>query len=660
MGKKVLIFVVFLLSIMFAIPSFAVFEIENFIIDAQIFENGDMEVLETIEYYTDETVNGLTRNIETSNQSNKRNSAEDVILQGVYVEGHSCDEVSTAEKGESGVYTNFVSSDGIDIKLYSPFSKDYKIVQYQYILKNVAVKYNDTAELFWNFIGTEWDCKINNLNININLPETAADNTIWVYGHGSDDGTFEKKENNITLRVNNISSYQPIDARILFSKDAIGDSTKTYSSNVLNKYINEEEGMAKELEAKKALFGLTVKELGFGLSVIILIIGVIIYILFDKEIKVEKIHYFRELPYELEPEVLQYIYYGKAKSNSFYIGVLNLIKLGVYKLENTVNKVGKETQKIIYNPNHTAKLKAYQQKMVQSLNGFLEEDEQNIKSLDLIRLSSKMSNSTGSGYRNYVKNLESEKESLVGKPAKAPKSVIIISIIVLIAIIAFTALVTFLVASPDEVMMTIVFMSFITFLYGIIFANVGNSLSALTFLIFHCAFFQGGLIAIMIQAGVGWLYLPYILVFILVQYVIRIKKYSKEERQIVEYTRGLKRYLKHYSMLEDKAGITENIALWEDYFIIAIALGLNTNTINYFYNYGKEQASNLGYSIKYTNSYMDFNYGMYSSFHNYAKNSYVSHSSNYSSSSGSRHSGSSGSFSGGSSSGGGRRRRRWW
>ena len=75
MGKKVLIFVVFLLSIMFAIPSFAVFEIENFIIDAQIFENGDMEVLETIEYYTDETVNGLTRNIETSNQSNKRNSA---------------------------------------------------------------------------------------------------------------------------------------------------------------------------------------------------------------------------------------------------------------------------------------------------------------------------------------------------------------------------------------------------------------------------------------------------------------------------------------------------------------------------------------------------------------------------------------------------------
>ena len=145
---------------------------------------------------------------------------------------------------------------------------------------------------------------------------------------------------------------------------------------------SEEEGMAKELEAKKALFGLTVKELGFGLSVIILIIGVIIYILFDKEIKVEKIHYFRELPYELEPEVLQYIYYGKAKSNSFYIGVLNLIKLGVYKLENTVNKVGKETQKIIYNPNHTAKLKAYQQKMVQSLNGFLEEDEQNIKSLD--------------------------------------------------------------------------------------------------------------------------------------------------------------------------------------------------------------------------------------------------------------------------------------
>ena len=291
MKKLRLVCILFVIAILFSLPSFATFEIDNFTIDAMVLTNGDMEVRETINYYTDETVNGLTRDIEIKNQYNTTNSADSITLQGVYVDGEAYEKVDYAEKGESGVYTYYNSSEGGNITLYSPFVSEYKTVEYEYTLSNVAVKYADTAELFWNFIGSEWDCTIKNLTINIDLPGIAADDTIWVYGHGSDNGSFIKADNHISLMVSNIYAYQAVDARILFSRNAISESTKEYSKSVLNDYINKEEGMSKELEAKKVLFGLSVREVSFYLSGIILVIGIFIYIFFDKEERVEKVQY---------------------------------------------------------------------------------------------------------------------------------------------------------------------------------------------------------------------------------------------------------------------------------------------------------------------------------------------------------------------------------
>ena len=104
-------------------------------------------------------------------------------------------------------------------------------------------------------------------------------------------------------------------------------------------------------------------------------------------------------------------------------------------------------------------------------------------------------------------------------------------------------------------------------------------------------------------------------------------------------------------MLEDKDNL-QYINLWEDYFILSIALKLNNKISTYFYNYGKEQVhSNLGNSIHNMSDFNSFNYSMRSTFHSFYTSSISS------SRSGSSYSGSSGGFSGGSSSGGGGGRR---
>lgn len=661
MKKKILYIslIVFLFMIALNVPSFATFYISDFEINADINSSGDMKVKETITYYTNETVNGLTRKILTKNQFNQNNSASSMELIGVYVEGEPCDRVTYASTGDSMVYEYTTNgSYEYNIKLYTPFVTEVKTIEYDYILKDVAVRYNDIAELYWNFIGNQWDCNIQNLIINITLPELASRGTSYVYAHGSDNGIFTKYGNRITLMANYLSQYQALDARILFEREAISDSTKIVNKNVLEKYINDEEGFYKNQEEKKVFGNFSIRTLAEGLTIIILVAWFASYIFYDKEYSVEKVKYFREIPYDLEPEMIQYLYYGKVTSSSYYIGFLNLVKHGVFKLQERVNKVGKKVQTIIYNKDEKVKLSEPEQNIKNTIKGFLLKDETTgEESIDMLTLAKKMENSSGFGFRTYKKNLESEKESLFDKPAKAPKKILWLAILAIIAIIGIITVSATIVSDEymEEILMLPLFLGFITLIYLPMFATVGSQLFALLFLIFHCGAFQFACFMIMHESNVGWLYIPYLLCFIFIQYLIRIRKYSREEREAIAKIKGLRRYIKDYSMLRSKDGIVENIALWEDYFIIAIALGLNKKTINYFYHYGKEQvSSNLGMSMHYTHTYTDFHYPVYHSFYSYQRG-YTTYSS--SSSGGSSYSGSSGGFSGGSSSGGGGGRR---
>ncbi len=653
MKKKVLLTFIFLLFaiIMINNKSLAFFEVSNFEIDAEVDEQGDMTVTENIKYYTNEDTNGVTRDIELKNSDNVENSADGIELIEVSSDGLFCREIPVGygEKGDDLVYEYTRNNGSYQLKLYSPFT-GYKTVTYIYKLKNVAVKYDDTAEIYWNFIGSGWDSKIKNLNINITLPMMAADQTSYVFGHGSDNGEFTKDGNYITLSAKNIKAHQAVDARVLFSRDSIPYSNKTVNKSVLNEYINQEEGMAKAISPEIA-FGLNIFEISMFFIVLIIICAIYIYFKYDKEDNVEKPRYYREIPFGLEPEILQYFYYGKIVSSSYYIAVLNLIKLGVYRIEKGVNKVGKEVEKLIYNKNHTAKLKPYQEDIVYTINDYIDETEE--KSIDFTALDAKMSNSSHLGYESYERLLKVEKESLVGKAKKG--SVVLPIALIILLILAIAACSVIISGNGSNALFIMMFMAFLTIVYSTAFINTKSSSFVNIFLFFHCSCFQIPLIIMMVTNGIGWLYISYLLAFILIIYSARVEKLSKEEKQIIEYTKGLRRYIKHYSLLSEKEELN-NVIIWEDYFILAIALKLNNQIINYFYNYSKDRIdSNLGAAMLCTNSYLEFNTIISRPFYSYRSNFVFSTSGG--SDSGGGFSGSSGGFSGGSSSGGGGGRR---
>ena len=646
MKKKYILFTIFLLLFLIGISnskSFANFYIQNFEIDSEVLSNGDMKIEENITYYSTETKNGVTREINIKNANNSTNSADGLTLTRVKVDGKVAKKVTSGTLGDSGVYEYSTSGSTYKLKVYEPFSgTGTKTITYEYLLKNVGVRYNDTSEIYWNFIGNEWDTKISNLTINIKLPQESINGTTYVFGHGSDNGTFTKSGNNISLYAKDLKAKQALDARILFPTSALPDTTKTVNKYVLDKYINQEEGLTSKKEEPEIILGLNTKQIALALTIIVILLWIFIYFKYDKELRVKKQYYYRDIPYNLEPELLQRIYYGKKCNDSFWIAFLNLVKLGIYKIEETTNEVGKKVKLIIYQEKDIEGLKSYQKSLITTINSFFDKDK---NSIDLEKLNAKMKRSTGSGYKKFINKIEEQIEGYFGDNTKGSKRPFTLSVILMIIMITIIGLISIKI-EPMMAMMIIMFLGITTLVYSIFFSTFPLNLFTILFMGVHFSAFEGAIIGMMATSGLGVLYIPYIILFVFIQYTQRIKKLSKEEREIREQIKGLRRYIRDYSKISEKS--LENIVIWEDYLIIAIALKLNKKTINYFYDYCKQNLNNeFGVSLNSFGTYYYMDTVCHSTFDNYVRSYTQMHSS-----SGSSYSGSSGGFSGGSSSGG--------
>lgn len=655
---KLSILIFFTIIMIYNIKSLATFfDIDNYVINCELTEEGNLKVQENITYTTDEYRNGVTRDINTKNELNAKNSADLMQLESVKVDGIDYSRVPSGTNGRKGIYEYKINGNEYSIKVYTPFMYEGKTITYEYTLKNVGVKYDDIAELYWNFIGDKWDTNINNVEINIKLPRNAAQNSIYVFGHGSDNGTFEKDMNNITLKASGLQANQALDARILFSRDAMSNSSKIINKNVLQSYIkNEEEGFRKEREEAKIIGTLTIKQLVIIIVIIIIIIWIVLYLLYDKEYEVKSEKYYREIPYDLDPEMLQYIYYGKEQRNTLWITFLNLLKKGVYSIEKITNKVNVETYNITYN-NKPLDLKDYQKSFIKLLNSYMNTDEDGTKSIDLLSLKSRMKNGAEYEYRKYIENLENEKQEMFGETKKTPNIAKIVSIVVMIIVILLIGMLSL----KDIITLPMLIFELIitTIIYTVLFAQIGfKNIFLNIVLLVHFSAFQSLNINLLMNLNIGIMYIPYLLAFTLIQYVYRIKRQSKEYREARGKIKGLRNYIKDYSLLS-KSDL-EHMSLWEEYFIMAVALRVNKKATNYLYDCCNSMTNNLNFSNSLTacGTYAIFATTMREPFTRYVSSYVYPKLSSSSSSSGSRFSGGSGGFSGGSSSGGGGRWRR--
>lgn len=333
------------------------------------------------------------------------------------------------------------------------------------------------------------------------------------------------------------------------------------------------------------------------------IITLFIYLKYDKEDEIKEKKYCEKIPYDLPPELLQYIAKEKLENNSILVSVLDLIKLGVYRVETFQSRTGKKTYKFIYNEKNTVKHTRYQTELVKAINKRLTLNQNNELEMDLLKFGDYHNNILKRELEEYEKKIKLERNRLFGPTKKAPKWVKVLGY-VLVAITCFIIAYVGDFFSFKNVEYVALWMFFVGVFYPSMIVKTKNMTSLIIITIHATLMFLTGYYITGNHSG-NLFIIPYLIACGLCIYAVKIRKHPKIEAQVKADIKGLKRYLKDVDM-KDIDG-----TLWDDYFIMAIALGLHEDVVYKLYNYGVTQTSSLGYFVNQIGSYEDFCYYVY-------------------------------------------------
>ncbi len=370
--KKILIIVI---SIFLFIPSIknadsVNYTIENYYIDADIRENGDLEVTELI--VLKGSFNGYIRDIVYKNNSlgnsgyanNKIYNASDIELIDISaknVKNVSFETINDQDykslKVNQASNLGYLENDivnGKSYKMYYKSNHDKVAFKLKYIVKDVVVLHNDVAEVYWMFIGKEYDDKINDLKIKVNLPKYDDSKSFRVWAHGELSGEIKMHDNSyIMASVSFINAYEPVDIRTTFDKSLVNEFliAKKSNDNALDNIIEVENLRADEANQKRKQMKVIYNTFKFG-SIIyfgaLIVAWILVYLKYDKEYKsTYKNEYNREFIDEYNVEVVDYLMNKNITPNALSASIMNLIYKKVIKVEEIPTTKNKKDYKFI-------------------------------------------------------------------------------------------------------------------------------------------------------------------------------------------------------------------------------------------------------------------------------------------------------------------------
>lgn len=315
--------------------------VDSIDIDANINSNGSMDVVETIVWDIEEDLNGVYRDILITNSVNKLNGASNIAVNSVVVNGVTFNySANTLSNGAFGAYNVNSINGGKQIKIFRPSEDEHVTTVISYTLYDVVVEYLDTAELYWNFIGSGWDYGIDNVNINISLPGIAKD--LRIFAHGPLNGYSEiVGKDTVKLNVDNLRSGEQVDARLIFDNSLV-NASKIVKENKLESILLEEAEIAEAANMKRELFKKIIygSIIGCGVGIIVqIIIGVIGL----KKAPKAKFYgkYYRELPEDYGPAVMNKVLSPQnqvANTRDLLATLLDLVRKKYVVIEPVLNE----------------------------------------------------------------------------------------------------------------------------------------------------------------------------------------------------------------------------------------------------------------------------------------------------------------------------------
>lgn len=265
----------------------------------------------------------------------------------------------------------------------SSATKKYRI---EYVVEDVVAKYSDCAELYWQFVGDNFEINATKITGTIHLPSQAdSKDNIKVWGHTEDlNGEIYVTDlDKVEFTVNNFKSGNYVEVRVAMPTKMIKTSGRTYSSEKLPTILDQEGKWARNANYKRAMN----KAIEIIFIIIAIAISILIAIVLLKKRKKYKeligkdpiikpsqeIKYFRDFPRESASPAEAQLLITKNKfdfgsyemGNIFSANLLNLYHMDYIDIqedkknkdntkfilkstENEISKIQNEDEKTVY------------------------------------------------------------------------------------------------------------------------------------------------------------------------------------------------------------------------------------------------------------------------------------------------------------------------
>ncbi len=309
--KKVIISLIFLLLfIILGNKSDAASNLylNNLKFNTKILENGDMEVTETWNINIKDT-NTLFKTFKTDEK--KYTGIKDVKVEEI-TNGINKDFTETSKlmyHVTKDCYYGLINNDNnfeIAWGVGLDDGSDTRVYEISYLVEGAVSSYSDYNELYWQFVGEDFEIDAKNIVGTITLPskvENKDELRVWGHTQGLNGEIYATDLDKIEFTINNFKSGVYVEIRTLFPKYVLNNNiTRTYNYSILNTVLEEEKVWAEEanrLRDQKKLYEI-------GVYIAVALISILLFLNIIRKIKVirnrkinkptEDIIYFRETP----------------------------------------------------------------------------------------------------------------------------------------------------------------------------------------------------------------------------------------------------------------------------------------------------------------------------------------------------------------------------
>lgn len=551
-NKKILIILFFAIAIicLFSTKSNANLTLNNLEFETQINTDGSMDVTEKWDIHISET-NTLFKTFKIDKSKYSAISNVSVVETTNGREREFLKINQEMYHVTEGCYYALINSSnmfeiawGVELD-DSSATRQYKI---SYTVEDAVALHNDYAELYWQFIGEDFEIDAKNITGVIKLPyQASSKEDIKVWGHTKylNGEIYVTDLDTIKFTVNQYSNSNFVEIRALIPKDMISYSGRTYSNDILESVISEETSWANEANARRK----RVENNKKIIEAIAIIVSVILLVIAYKNYRklrnmkqkykpTTELKYYRELPYESSTpaEALFVKSVGNTRFflNSFSANILDLCLKKYLTLELKGKEKYQGNNIVIINllDKDISSLKEDQQLTIK----FLKEIAKDKNSIDTKEISKYVSKHPSildkydKKFQENIKLSEEKQENYDDKAYKESQSNIAIGVMCLLFGI-----------------------------FGLIMiASILQEKALLSACLFGIALISNAIIS----------FVKYAKTNILTQKGIDEK----------EQWDGLERYMKDFSLLKEKD--IPSLAVWEKFLVFATAFGISKKVIN--------------------------------------------------------------------------------